>query len=173
MRKSLSTVLAGMLLASSAVMADPAPFGLELGKATIADVTAKYRANRTGFNSYTDGDQYELDASGIPVDGLKSAVVIFNGDGKLVAVLSAMSKHKFDSVLTGLSGKYQVTSKDVPFVGDKKVELVDGDTLIFLQAPHLGFNMSLNYINKDLWAKYRAESADEQKQKEQAEAAQL
>ena len=154
-------------------IADPAPFGLEIGKASIKDVKAKYGAQKTGINKYSGGEMYDLEVSRIKFDGLQKASVIFSREGKLLAVLTTLPKHKFDYVLNGLSNKYQLVSKKIPFVGNKSAKLIDGNTEITLDAPHMGFKMDMNYINKDLWKLYKSQSNSENKKKKQSEQSQL
>lgn len=164
-------VIAALLSMPMVAIADPSPFGLEIGKATIKDAKAKYSAQKTGINKYSGGEMYDL--SGIDFDGLQKATVIFSTDGKLLAVLTTLPKSKFDSLLSGLSSKYQLVSKNIPFVGNKSAKLVDGNTEITLDAPHMSFQMEMNYSNKDLWKSYMAQSNKEQEQKKKSEHSQL
>lgn len=166
-------VIAALLVTPAFSWANPAPFGLEIGKATIKDVEAKYGAERTGINKYSNGEMYDLDVSGINFDGLQKATVIFSQDGKLLAVLTTLPKNKFDYLLSSLSGKYKVVSKKLPYVGNKSAKFIDGNTEITLDAPHLSFDMEMNYIDKDLWGSYKSQSSSEQKKKQQSEASQL
>ncbi len=152
---------------------DPAPFGLELGKATIKDVRAKYTAKNSGINKYSKGEMYELDVSQINFDGLQSATAIFSQDGKLVAVLTTLPNERFDYVLNGLASKYKLVSKQIPFVGDKSAKFVDGNTEISLTAPHMSFEMGMNYINKDLLKAYKSQAATDARQKQRREESQL
>lgn len=153
------------------VIANPAPFGLEIGKATIKEVTSKYHAQKAGINKYSGGEMYDL--SGINFDGLQHVTAIFSKDGKLLALLSTLPKSKFDHLLNTLGDKYQLVSKNIPFVGDKTAKLVDGNTEIILDAPHMSFKMEMNYITKDLLAAYNIQSNHEEKQKNKEEQAQL
>lgn len=171
--KMKKVVLAALLAFPVTTLADPAPFGLEIGKATIKDVKAKFGAERTGINKYSNGEMFDLDVSSINFDGLQKATVIFSQDGKLLAVLTTLPKHKFDYLMSNLSSKYKVVSKNIPFVGNKSAKLVDGNTEITLEAPHLSFEMEMNYINKGLWKSYKSQSTDEQKKKQQSEASLL
>lgn len=166
-------VLAVLLALPMVASADPAPFGLEIGKATIKDVKAKYGAQKTGMNKYSNGEMYDLDVSGIDFDGLQKATVVFGQDGKLLAVLTTLPKSKFDYLLSGLSNKYKLISKQIPFVGNKLARLVDGNTEITLDAPHLSFEMEMNYINKDLWKSYKDQSNQERQQKQKGEQSKL
>lgn len=166
-------VLAVLLALPMVASADPAPFGLEIGKATIKDVKAKYGAQKTGMNKYSNGEMYDLDVSGIDFDGLQKATVVFGQDGKLLAVLTTLPKSKFDYLLSGLSNKYKLISKQIPFVGNKLARLVNGNTEITLDAPHLSFEMEMNYINKDLWRSYKDQSNQERQQKQKGEQSKL
>ena len=164
-------VIAALLTLPMVAAADPAPFGLEIGKATIKDVKAKYSAQKIGINKYSGGEMYDI--SGVNFDGLQKATVIFSTEGKLLAVLTTLPKSKFDSLLSGLSNKYQLVSKQIPFVGNKSAKFVDGNAEITIDAPHLSFQMEMNYINKDLWKAYKAQSNKEQKEKRKSEQSQL
>jgi hypothetical protein len=166
-------LILALLVMPIVVMADPAPFGLEIGKATISDVKAKYSAKKTGVNKYSQGDMYELDVSGISFDGLQEVTLIFSQEGKLLAVLTKLPKNKFDYLLNNLSGKYKLVSKQIPYVGNKSAEFVDGNTDITIEAPHMSFEMVMNYINKDLWKSYNNQSNKEKQNKQKSEQSQL
>lgn len=170
MKKIILTALLTLPMVASA---DPAPFGLEIGKATIKDVKAQYGVKNAGVNKYSGGEMYDLDVSKIDFEGLKKATVIFSQDGKLLAVLTTLPKNKFDYLLNGLGNKYQVVSKQIPHVGNKSAKLVNGNTEILLDAPHMSFEMEMNYINKDLWKSYKVQSNNEQQQKQKNEHSQL
>ena len=164
---------AALTLSSMSVWADPAPFGLELGKATIADMEKKYTANYTGINKYSSGKMYTLEPSELGVAGISSATVIFDKDLKLVAVLTNLSKNRFDELYRSLSGKYKVKSKEIPFVGNKKVVMKDGKTEVTLDAPHMSFNMELNYVNTDFYKAYQKLEKAEREAKKRAENSRL
>lgn len=169
----IKKILASLLFAPVLAFADPAPFGLELGKSTIDDVKNKYSVENAGINKYSNGEMYELDVSEVKFDGLEKATIIFSQDGKLLAVLTTLSKDKFDYLFDSLGKKYQLVSKKIPFVGDKSAKFIDGNTEISLDAPHMSFEMDMNYINKDLWISFKNKSNKEQKDKEQSEQSQL
>jgi len=164
-------LIATLLSLPMLAMADPSPFGLEIGKATIKDVKAKYSAQKTGINKYSGGEMYDI--SGVDFDGLQKATVIFSREGKLLAVLSTLPKSKFDYLLSGLSNKYKLVSKKIPFVGNKSAKLIDVNTEITLDAPHLSFQMEMNYINKDLWKSYKNQSNNDKQKKQNREQSQL
>jgi len=113
------------------------------------------------------------DLSGIDFDGVQNVTAIFSKDGKLLALLATLPKEKFDYLLNSLNKKYQLVSKDVPFVGNKSAKLIDGNTEITLDAPHMSFQMNMNYINKDLWKAYETISNDEAHKKQKRELSKL
>lgn len=170
MKKSLIAVL---LLFPVLALADPAPFGLEIGKATIKEVKSKYSAKSVGTNKYSEGDMYDLDVSQISFEGLQSVRVIFSVEGKLLGVVCTFPKSKFNALFDSLKDKYKLVSSDIPFVGDASAKFVSGNTDIMLKAPHLSFEMEMNYIHKDLWKAYKNQSQKEEQHKKMKEASQL
>jgi hypothetical protein len=62
-----------------------------------------------------------------------------------------MHKKRFDDMFQSLSEKYEITSKIIPFVGDKLVELKDDDSLIMINAQHLSFAMDVSYVTNGLY----------------------
>lgn len=125
MRRSVVAVL---LLVPAIAIADPSPFGLEIGKATIKDVKSKYSAKSVGTNKYSQGEMYDMDVSKISFEGLQSARVIFSTDGRLIAVLCTLPKSKFNYLFDSLKGKYKLVNSNIPFVGDTSASFVDGNT---------------------------------------------
>jgi hypothetical protein len=45
-----------------------------------------------------------------------------------------------------LKGKYEITEKSLPFVGDKFVSFSSGDNVVTLDARHLSFDFTLSYM---------------------------
>lgn len=62
-----------------------------------------------------------------------------------------------------------MSSQDIPFVGDKSASFKNGKTSIFLDAPHLSFEMTMNYVNNGFWKKYQNIQKEEAEQKKRAE----
>ncbi|MBF5002936.1 hypothetical protein [Diaphorobacter caeni] len=168
--------IAGCALAMSIsvpAMAAPAPFGLEIGKATVGEMKNKHSARSSGTNAYSGGAMYQLDVSRIEFDGLKSVLVIFNPAGKVEGVVATLEKDRFDEISRSLSGKYKTVSKKLPFVGDKRIVWVDGGTEIELNAPHMSFVMTMQYVTKDLLKKFNNTENENAKSKARNEASQL
>jgi len=128
---------------------NPAPFGLEIGKTTISQAKSKYLTmHKVGVGEYTQGEMYEINPSDIKTSGLKNLTLVFSKDKRLMAVQSTFYQGEFDYFFNLLSNKYKLNYKDIPFVGDKSAEFISGETKIFLDAPHMSFEMTLDYIDK-------------------------
>ncbi len=156
------------------VTADPAPFGLEIGKATIKDVKKKYKALHTGENKYTGGDMYSLDTSIIGIEGLQSATAIFDKKYRLVAMLTTFPKSKFQFLFdTMRQKKYKLAKKNIPFVGNKTAQFKNGKTTVYLDAPHLSFEMSLNYIDDQTYKEFQKAQRQENQQKKRTDQSKL
>lgn len=171
MKKLVSIALG--LLVSAAAWADPSPFGLEIGKATITQMQSKYKAEFNGYNHYSNGKMFKLETGQLGLNGLTDALAIFDTSEKLVAVLLTLPKHRFDAMFSSLNSKYVLQSKQIPFVGNKKAVWKDGKTEVTLDAPHMSFDMSLNYINQAFYKRYLNQSSKEREQAKQKESSQL
>lgn len=170
MKKGIALAIS---LFSSAAFADPAIFNMELGKTTEAQLKSMYNVQHTGTNKYSDGNMYSVPASAINFDGLQKVTTIFDTSGVLIAVLTTLPKSKFDYLNQTLGGKYKRVNQNIPFVGNKSATYRDGGTEITLEAPHMSFEMSMNYIRDDLKQAFNQQSEAEKRQKQQSEASQL
>jgi hypothetical protein len=132
--------------------ADPAPFGLELGKATQDSIGARYRLISTGIDRYGGGAMFELDVTQIEFDGLERVTLVFGADRILAAVLTRFSRDRFPDLLRLLSGKYSLVERRTPATGDWTARFSDGDTEIVLSAPRLRFHAQLDYVRRSLRA---------------------
>lgn len=174
MKKFLSLLLVSVSLGfAGMVKANPSPFGLTLESSTVADMQAKYTSSHMGVNRYSHGPMYELSPGELGVDGITSATAIFDQNNKLVGVLTSLSKHRFDSLYSLMRGKYSVESQQMPFVGNKRVVMRDGNTQITLDAPHMSFEMEMNYITDSFRLRFENEQRREQEDKRRGEAGNL
>lgn len=167
MRKLLLVLLTFTLYA----WADPAPLGLEIGKATVQDAKARYKLRHAGINKYTSGDMYDVDPKQVDMKYLQSCRLIFDKDGKLMAVVMTFPKSgsgrditEFNYYYKLLREKYKLVGSRIPFVGDTWAKFVDGNTEILLDAPHLSFTMTLEYVHKSLLKKAKERDQQEEEQ---------
>lgn len=150
---------------SRVALAEPSPFGIEINKTAISEVKNKFTCKDYGINKYSNGPMCELDSTKLGFDGSESVRVIFDKDSKVLAVLTVFNKDQYDNLLHMLSNKYQLVSNQNPFVGNKLAEFKNETTRIILDAPHMSFALSLNYINKDLYEKFLQQESEEQENK--------
>jgi len=158
---------------ASASLADPSPFGLELGKTTVSEAQAQYEMTASGINKYSGGPMFDVPTNQIEFDGLLGLTVIFDANDRLVGVLATLPKGRFRSLHQTLSGKYRLISETIPFVGDSTAKYIDGETEIMLDAPHLSFELTMNYIRKELAESFAEQSSAEAQEKRRAEDSQL
>lgn len=169
--KFLLALLATLISLSS--VAGPSVFNLNLGSTDITEFKKKYKHRYLGFNKYSQGEMYEISPNKIDFNGLKEVTVIFDTKKVLVAVLSTFNKDKFDYLESGLSNKYQVKSRKIPFVGDKLVEYQHEGSFILLDAPHMSFELSLNYLTTDFMDSFEVSKSQKDKARKNKEINQL
>lgn len=172
MNRILLTLLLSFIVTT--INADPAPFGLEINKATVSDVKKKYKTQHSGENKYTGGDMYYLDTSAIGIEGLQSVNTIFDKENKLVAVMTTFQKSKFNFLLNTMKQKkYKLLEKSIPFVGDKTARFIHGKTLVLLDAPHLSFKMTLYYFDNNTYKDFKNKQRENYQQNKRAEQSKL
>ncbi len=171
----LHRVIAVLFLALAPFLAhaEGAPFGLPVGVATLkearASLGAKTRLEDSGFNKWSNGPMLKSNGSGLGMDGLQSALFIFNAQEKLVGVILTLPKHRFESIKSYLQGKYKLVSAQTPFVGNQSATFREGPVTIQASAPHMSFEMEVSYIHSELQAAFNRGSQAEQAQKQKSE----
>ena len=166
-------LLTFILAISLPALADPKIFGLELGATTEQSFKKDFTHNFSGVNKYSQGNMYEVPSSDIDFDGLNELTVIFDKNEKLVGVLTKFHKSKFDYLNSVLNGKYNQIRQNIPFVGNKSASYKDGQTEITLDAPHMSFTMSMNYLRKDFQTAFNRINTAENQAKQSREVSQL
>lgn len=169
--KLLLTLLVTLFNLSS--IAGPSVFNLNLGSSEITEFKKKYKHRYLGLNKYSQGEMYEIPPNQIDFNGLKEVTVIFDTKQILVAVLTTFNKDKFDYLESALSSKYQVRSRKIPFVGNKLVEYQHENSFISLDAPHMSFELSLNYFTTDFMGSFKRSKSQEDKARKNKEINQL
>lgn len=173
MKKIKATVFGLIALTMSAVASaeNAAPYGFELGVATLSEVKNDLTNSRDeGTNPYSRGPM--LRASGGGVDGVQDVLFIFNPDQVLAGVVVTMNKDPVSTMKT-LQKKYKMTSNHVDgFMNKGNADFVKGDSIIKLEAPHMSFTQTVSYLTKNLLASYmssvRDEAAQRQRRKDSA-----
>ena len=103
----MKRLVLSLLAISPLAFSSPAPFGLELGKNTISQAKEKYHLIDAGTNKYSDGDMYQLDVQELNIDGIESALLIYDKNQILTAVITSFPKEKINDLLPTLKKKYK------------------------------------------------------------------
>lgn len=164
--------LAAITISAVAAAESAAPFGFELGVATMSQVkTGMQGATVDGLNEHTRGPMLRTTSTG--VDGVQEAVFIFTPDNVLVGALVTMNKDPVSAVKT-LQKKYKMTSNRVDsFMNNGNAEFVKGDSIIQLVAPHLSFQQHILYATKGMYAVFRENMNESATQKQKGRDAAL
>jgi hypothetical protein len=165
------------LIASPVSAEEPKPLGVPLG-APLAEVRSAlggrpFRDN--GINQYSSGPMYMIDGQGLGVEDLQSVLLIFDANSRLAALRMTMAgggieKKTFDRVLGYLKSQYKITELITPPVGNKSASFESGNVRIFLDAPHMSFQVTAIYTTRDFWREYLKSSTSEKSKKRSEEA---
>ncbi len=162
-RNARSVVFAGFVVLACSLLVraeagEMAPLGFVLGRATQAEVKNLVPPDANlrdiGTNSYSGGPMLKSDGAGSGIDALRWVTYIFDKNELLVAVSMKMDKHRFEQVYGVLKEKYPVIQQSIPFVGNKRVKLGYDDVFVEIDAPHLSFEMGVNYMTQNFYQKY-------------------
>lgn len=160
-----------------------AVLGFKLGDSTYESVTHQLSGwDDLGINSYSEGKMIATNGNGYGVDHLQKVTYIFSSQNTLDAVLiqidnrnSKMNNEGFKK-FKGYVAKngYQQISNQEPFVGNQYAEFKtpSGD-IIEIDAPHLSFDLNINYQTANFAKKYQQKSQQEKTEKTNTEASQF
>ncbi|WP_323086754.1 hypothetical protein, partial [Providencia alcalifaciens] len=81
------------------------------------------------------------------IDEIKKADVSFDGE-TLKGVWLTLPKDNFGFFYEILRSKYPLDDESIPFVGDKYAIFKKDNILIWIQAKHMSFDMSVVYMDK-------------------------
>lgn len=179
MKKSVfaPAVACAMVLASTAHAAgNAAPFGVELGVATMEQVKTtlgpNVKSEDSGPNAYTKGPMFDVDGTTLDVEGVQKVRFVFDRSNVLAGVIVLMNKDPKGLYKT-LSAKYKPVSNKIDnFMNYGSARLEKGDSVILIEAPHLDFSMEVDYLTRSLFASWQKSTAEEaaSKKKRKAEA---
>lgn len=165
---TLAVLVNGFAFAGTQVL------GFEIGVSTVDQVrsalTKQTKIKGEDVNKWTGGAQFHTDGSAFEIRGLQNVQYIFDDQKKLTAIIMTMGKDGFDSVFKAVSAKYKVVNQQRPFVGNQYAKLKSQDSIIEIDAPHMGFDMEVRYIRDDLMKKFNEQSAAEEQAKKKKEA---
>lgn len=169
-----SALVAVTMMCSIAANAGTQALGFEIGASTVDQVKSSLakqtKVSDSGTNKFTMGPMLKTDGSSYEIEGLTEVLYIFDDQKKLAGIIMNMSKARFDAVFQALSAKYKVASQQRPFVGNQFARFKAQDSVVEMDAPHLGFEMEVRYIRNDLMQKFNSQSAAEAEAKKKREA---
>ncbi|USR67155.1 hypothetical protein NFC79_21255 (plasmid) [Providencia stuartii] len=139
MIKKISAFL--VLFVSFFSFAEVSVIGIMINKAMKEDVERNYHIESK------NGDLWELSRNEIQIEGVKKVEVIFESD-YVKAVWLTVDKGKFDYFFEALKGKYSLIKKDIPFVGNKYATFEKNGIAMWINAPHMSFEMDVVYMDK-------------------------
>ncbi len=141
-------IAATFSLIATTASAEPAPFGLTIGKTTVSDLNRFPYTVSESAHHWGEGAAYKLDT--LPkMDGLVDVEMTFDHNQVLQSVAAEFAAEKYAALLNLLQSKYRLVDNSIPFHGSRYAVLEDGQTRIYLEAPHMhGGSVSLSYINK-------------------------
>ena len=160
-----------LMLAPLLCFANPAPFGLEIGKMTVQEFKEKYQYKYEGENKYSKGEMFEINPKTINFEGLKKINVIFDQNKILVAIWAELPEYRFKDILKMLESKYKVISQDTIFGNPRFVTFFDSDTQIELKINMLSVN--LNYSLDSFMKSMKRQQLKELHETQQKESSQL
>jgi len=173
-------LLPAVALAEGQTATSLSPLGYTLGSAQRADVENSLRRKADvrpkGTNRYSSGPMLLAEGAELGVEGLLSALFIFDSHETLVAVQLTLNKgfgEEFDRTYARLAAKYPLVKKTVPFVGNKYARFEKGTDIIELNAPHLNFAMTVTYMTRGFEQNYIKVSRQDAREKEKHEGSQF
>lgn len=132
------------------------PFALELGVATRTDVETAFKGVRladVGTSAVSGGPMLEAQHPPVGPDGITRALLVLDKQGRLVAVQMTLPKD-FDgrnvpAIADQLSKKYAQKSRNLPRLGDGLARYSRGASVVTVEAPHLAFEFTVNYMTNE------------------------
>ena len=175
MRSHLHALFASITFAlSTATFAGTQVVGVEVGVSTVDQVRQTLSKNTkvqdAGTNKYSGGPMLKTDGTSYEIEGLTEVLYIFDDQKKLTGVVMDMNKERFESVFKALSAKYKVSAQQRPFVGNQFARFKTTDSVIEMDAPHMGFTMEVRYLRNDLMQRYNSQSEADATAKRKSEA---
>ena len=82
-----------------------------------------------------------------------------------------IKKSRFGEVANALGSKYKLVKQDRPFVGNQYARYSAPDTVIELDAPHMGFDMQLRYMTTAFFQAMNEGTSKKEQQKRSQEKA--
>ena len=170
-----SVVFLVAVLFSSLSMANTSVFEMTLQQTTEAEFKERFdNAELKGQWPYLGGQFYEIDGRGIDFDGVKLARVVFNKEGKLVAVMTMLRGERYDMVKRALDDKYPLINQRPESSVLKSATYVAADKAVVDIAFHPSkTEMAMNYTTGAFYHGMKLMMQQRMRNKERKDAGQL
>lgn len=170
MKTYLTYILLLLSILSVNAIANPSIANLKVGFTTESEMQTLYQAEETDPSPYSKGKVYIIPAKELGIQKLDKVTAIFDEHEILSAVHLYIHKTHFEYFNDILDKKYKVISEKIPWVGSSHVLYEQDDAVIFLNAPHMNFEMTISYMTVDFFKKRGEIRNAEAERKEQADA---
>lgn len=175
--KNLLSTFALFLTLTTTAMAGTTVLNVEIGKTTrqqfVTEMETKAELINKGVNKYSSGEMLQTSGKAYDIEGLYSVLFIFDANNLLAGVVMNMNKNAFDRVYLAIGSKYKVVKLEKPFVGNRYAKFKTKDATIEIVAPHLSFEMDVNYLSTELEKQFKKISQEESNAKKRQEASQF
>ncbi|WP_299006932.1 hypothetical protein [uncultured Shewanella sp.] len=170
MKNYLTYIALFLSILSVNAIANPSIANLKVGETTEIEMKKLYKAKRAKLSPYSKGNVYSIPAQELGIQKLDKVTAIFDEHEILSAVHLHTHKRNFDYFNDILGQKYRVVSEKIPFVGSSHVLYEQDDAVIFLNAPHMNFEMTISYMTVDFFKKRGEIRNAEAERKKEADA---
>lgn len=130
-------------------------FGLNINQALFPEVKNKIieqcgSIEEKGINIYSNGKMISAPC-GMGIENAQNVLFVFTSEDKLTATAITYSKSNtsFNEFFNIMKNKYILTSKENPFVGNKKANFKSGNIFISIEEFHMDFSGSILYASDD------------------------
>jgi len=129
MNKLTMLILFLLILLPMRAIADPTPFGIQVGKSTLEEVKAKYNVTTSGAITKCSGHvTYKIDEAQVVSAGTLAVYVAITSEGKVASIKTQFPKKKFRTALEAFSKQYRLDFSRFTDKGKKSVHFIDGHT---------------------------------------------
>lgn len=164
--KYVVLAVASACMATAAVAANPAPFGLEVGVANCSAARAKLKGSserRIGDDTWletSDADSLYPGASKVAARCSKDKVIVI----QVTASKGGLGNGAAQEAYSTLTSKYKRThGGPMPSVGNGFARFTSGDVVIEQEAPHMSFEFTVTYLQRSFSDALKASNEEEQK----------
>ncbi|PCJ29856.1 MAG: hypothetical protein COA94_00430 [Rickettsiales bacterium] len=127
------------------------PFGCKIGITTFEEVEKMYKLTQSGSNKWSGGMMYNITPiTQVDFTGINNINLIFDDNKIIQGLIAKFDKNKFHDLFLFLESKYNIVSKQIPYVGNKSAKFSMINGTIELESMHLSGHTSLIFTTNKL-----------------------